>query len=647
MTEIKQGDVLEIIKTLPDNCLDAMLTDPPYGLSFMGKGWDTFKSDYSETEFKKRGHKNKARQGRAMYAGEYDQSLRGHLSFQEFMTSWAKETLRVMKPGAFCMVFGGTRTWHRLAVAIEDAGFEIKDTLMWLHGMGFPKSFDISKGIDKEAGIWRGRAGEPIRKGESLGQEYERNLKEDPATPVAKTWQGYGTALKPSWESILLIRKPLDLETERRIIVENLINLEVKLWSLLSANVAEKNFGLSQAEHSEVCASVQWSVEEKSSIQDGLLGQMDMSQSEEVLTSCLNTVLSWRPILDVLLNNGKTSIIKTETDKTIDFKTLNSCLSVLTPYSIIKAEIPVHGLESSVLTAVRYLNAVALNIDNTQELSALETAISKGSKEDLPLRPNWSPIFLIRKPLDKNNVNNALTWGTGGLNIDGGRIETKDDLSGGVYGGIFGNGKKAIGSGNKGRFPANLILDEESAGLLDEQSGELHGAGNKQPIKYKKSIFGGTGVAPFMPLDRGGGASRFFYCAKASRSEREAGLEGFEEKPGGSNVKGYTEDVAKGLDRNRPTTNHHPTVKPLSLCKYLATLLLPPPRENTTNGNARKLFVPFSGSGSEMIGGLQAGWDSVTGIEIDSEYIKIANARIVYHLKQERAKAPLFAEAIS
>lgn len=194
------GDSRHVLRLLPDNSIDSVVTDPPYALvsiqkrfgganakptrdgdvysrasaGFMGKNWDT---------------------GETAFAVEF----------------WA-EVYRVLKPGGHVVAFSGTRTYHRMACAIEDAGFEIRDQLAWAYGSGFPKSHDVSKAIDKAAGIWRGRAG--TVKENTVGQaakgtEYERTDKGDPATPQAAEWQGWGTALKPSWEPICMGRKPL------------------------------------------------------------------------------------------------------------------------------------------------------------------------------------------------------------------------------------------------------------------------------------------------------------------------------------------------------------------------------------------------------------------------------------------------------
>lgn len=184
INDIHQGDCLDRAKEIPDNTIDAIITDPPYGLKFMGKDWD--------------------------------HGVPGVHFWKEF--------LRVSKPGAHLLAFGGTRTHHRLMVAIEDAGWEIRDTLMWVYGSGFPKSLDVSKAIDKAAGVERevigkGVSGNPqTHKTHNMGNDiaswgYEFggafNIT-TPNTDAAKQWDGWGTALKPAWEPIVLARKPLD-----------------------------------------------------------------------------------------------------------------------------------------------------------------------------------------------------------------------------------------------------------------------------------------------------------------------------------------------------------------------------------------------------------------------------------------------------
>lgn len=167
------GDCLEVMKTLDAGSIDAIVTDPPYGLSFMGKNWDS--------------------------------GVPG-------VAFW-REALRVAKPGCHILAAGGSRTYHRLAVAIEDAGWEIRDCVLWLYGSGFPKSHNVSKAIDKAAGAEREVVGQVKRTGKesgTYGAMAGDNLLTAPATEAAKQWDGWGTALKPAFEPFILARKPLD-----------------------------------------------------------------------------------------------------------------------------------------------------------------------------------------------------------------------------------------------------------------------------------------------------------------------------------------------------------------------------------------------------------------------------------------------------
>jgi DNA modification methylase len=181
--DVLHGDCLAVMPTLDAESVDAIVSDPPYGLGFMGKQWD---HGVPGVDF------------------------------------W-REALRVAKPGAHLVAFGGTRTYHRLACAIEDAGWEIRDCLSWLYGSGFPKSHDVSKAIDKAAGAEREVVGERILSNDIRGNSSNgkgisgpRKNKEPfvqvitaAATDLARQWHGWGTALKPAWEPIILARKPL------------------------------------------------------------------------------------------------------------------------------------------------------------------------------------------------------------------------------------------------------------------------------------------------------------------------------------------------------------------------------------------------------------------------------------------------------
>jgi site-specific DNA-methyltransferase (adenine-specific) len=189
--QILHGNNLDILPTLADNSIDSIVTDPPYELGFMGKKWDSSGIAYS-------------------------------------VELW-QQCLRVLKPGGHLLSFGGTRTYHRVAVAIEDAGFELRDSIAWLYGSGFPKSLDVSKAIDKAAGAEREVIGDKISpdgipyasrrvngSGPSIGGnaygEFGNggNHITAPSTLEAQQWQGWGTALKPAFEPVIVARKPIE-----------------------------------------------------------------------------------------------------------------------------------------------------------------------------------------------------------------------------------------------------------------------------------------------------------------------------------------------------------------------------------------------------------------------------------------------------
>ena len=217
------GDCLDVLATLPDASVDSVVTDPPYGLEFMGKEWDApWKASGVgrgvRVATERADEMTPTGGGHTTSAGPYlaarvDSVRVAGLPFQQWCELWARECLRVLKPGGHLLAFGGTRTWHRLAVAIEDAGFELRDSIAWLYGSGFPKSLDVSKAIDKAAGAERPSLG--VVKGAassntaSLGEFAPTYHATAPATPDAERWQGWGTALKPAFEPVVVARKPL------------------------------------------------------------------------------------------------------------------------------------------------------------------------------------------------------------------------------------------------------------------------------------------------------------------------------------------------------------------------------------------------------------------------------------------------------
>jgi site-specific DNA-methyltransferase (adenine-specific) len=419
--ELLLGNCLDRLKDLEDNSIDAIVTDPPYGLSFMGKKWD------------------------------YDVPS---------VDIW-KECLRVLKPGGHLLSFAGTRTQHRMAVNIEDAGFEIRDMIAWVYGSGFPKSLNIGKVMDKYLktgnASWNGTGDSSNG---ALGysklqhnQGYrpadysnKHQNKEEITEDLAKKWEGWGTALKPALEPITVARKPLGEKT----VAENCLK-----WGVGGINIDGCRVGFDMSNKEDVHAVDQWARQSKSGVK-------------------------------------------------------------------------------------------VFNQEGSAKLQE----------------------FNQKAPT--------------------------------------------------GRFPANLIHDgsDEVVGLFPQTkpSKPRYDNREKQVLANTNFVHGSGSELS----DSGGSASRFFYCAKASKKERNIGCEGLEKRAGGSNAKGYTQDVARGLDRNRPVANFHPTVKPLALMEYLVKLV---------SREGQVVLDPFMGSGTTGMACKRLGREFI-GIEIDEEYFKIAQARI-------------------
>lgn len=194
------GDCQDVLAALPENSVDSIVCDPPYHLASIVKrfgGANAAPAVHGTDGLY-------ARASRGFMGKEWDG---GDIAFRP--ETWAA-ALRVLKPGGHLCAFAATRNSHRMVCAIEDAGFEIRDSIAWLFGTGFPKSHDVSKGIDKaETGVVRGKARKAGKAGYSFGVHYERTPKGDPITAEAREWEGWGTALKPALEPICLARKPL------------------------------------------------------------------------------------------------------------------------------------------------------------------------------------------------------------------------------------------------------------------------------------------------------------------------------------------------------------------------------------------------------------------------------------------------------
>jgi len=418
---IYHGNNLDILPELQSNSVDSIVCDPPYELGFMGKSWDSSGIAYS-------------------------------------VELW-QQCLRVLKPGGHILAFGGSRTWHRLAVAIEDAGFEMRDSIAWLYGSGFPKSHNISIAIDKQSGAMghRGKRFENSglrRQGKDVADPTGIEAHK-PITDDAKKWDGWGTALKPAHE----------------------------------------------------------------------------------------------------------------------------------------------------------------------------------------------PIVVGRKPLIGTVAENVLKYGTGGINIDATRIETEDNLNGGAYAknATFrddGWGMQRAGAGDfeqpLGRWPANIILDEHTAELLDKQTGTLTSGALKagRVIAHTNIDFrSGLDLHNYESKANSGGASRFFYVAKANKKDRNEGLNELKVVAVGSLNMRTDAHAERNGETTKPAQNFHPTVKPTALMQYLIRLVTP------DNG---VVLDPFAGSGSTGKAAILENKRFI-GIELTAEYLPIIEGRLKHaYLTLDDKEADLF-----
>lgn len=697
--EVFNGNNLELLKQYPDNYFDAIVTDPPYGLGKepnaeqMLQAWIT--DGYLEVK------------GSGFMGKEWD-------SFVPQPIFW-KEVFRTLKHGGHVVSFFGTRTYDWGVMAMRLAGFEVRDCIQWVYGSGFPKSHNISKAIDKMYGAEREVVGKTItgtmnnKGGASVNKEgWDSGQKEVnvtiSSTDQAKEWEGWGSALKPAHEDLVLARKPFQFSSDFVYLYENIIyKLKLQICqSKLFAKDVKEIFMSSQKDLKGVKLDfVQWSVGKPFNTKEDLLVLMDMLQLEmKEGNTTLNIVLLWLNTLVELWSVANTYITETESSTITELRILNSLEweSIFQNITLLKDN-NTNGLIANVLTAESLFSVLNLKLNDILTHFAKEDVILKESEKTFV--PNSEQIVLARKPLEKglSIAENVLKWGTGGINIDGCRVglnENDDKRLGGngswktdktarnVYEGGY-EGKE-IQSSSLGRFPANFIMthhpdcvcvgtkkikgqidkptnrtekgntwDEKNSGLrnklptnsggfadengeetienwnchedcpiriMDEQSGVL----NKQGVSktdnksgWQNEYVGGNEVKPVerkLYLDKGG-ASRFFYCAKASKKERNKGLDQFQERQS-KKMDGGTFHSASTEATNREMKNFHPTVKPISLMRYLVRLITPP------NGI---VLDPFNGSGTTGVACKLEGLNYV-GMELDAEYCKIAQARI-------------------
>jgi site-specific DNA-methyltransferase (adenine-specific) len=565
------GDCLDVMATLEENSIDSIVTDPPYGLAFMGKEWDKLKSPHWRTD------RSPDKTGRGSWFGDnHDAPRYGNdgPTMQAWHHAWASAALRVAKPGAMLLAFGGTRTHHRLMCAIEDAGWEIRDVVMWVYGSGFPKSHDISKAIDKAAvvpcdtcnatgktrnpdatswedfwldepcpvchgkGTIKGAEREvvgpnphscPGRKpgafhiaGGNHRDQLEARMVEQgidkppitaPATDDAALWDGWGTALKPAYEPIIVAMKPRDGTFANNALTWGVAGINVDGCRVPSGGV-----------HGSV---------------------RSVGQGKGFKETMGNGIY-----------NGTGGV-------------------VMPPHP--QGRWPA--------------NLVLSHTPECRQVGVRKVGNGNGG----PARHNENDGTVAKGKQYEHVTRN---YGT----------ET---------------------------VPAWECVPECPVRMLDEQSGKLT-SGGKNGATYttdKQGIcFPGLDKLTSPAISDSGGASRFFYTAKASRSERELGLLGHIPclKCGGLDSETHIDPkTGKEVKCRR---NGHPTVKPLELMRWLCRLTATP-----TGG---VVLDPFMGSGRTGVAAVLEGREFV-GIELERESFEIAEAAIAWAQEQTPAAVQL------
>jgi DNA modification methylase len=658
---IVEGECVEAMRAMPEASVDAVVCDPPYGLGFMGKEWDTI----GDTGRGARARSERAAevtpngQGHSTSAGPYlaagvDSLRSAGVPFQSWCETWAREALRVLKPGGHLLAFGGTRTYHRLACAIEDAGFELRDNLAWQH------MESVFCGCDDPR---RADGGDDVRGVRTDVQDVAADLAPSEAAdvfaPVQRPSPGrrVGEA-RSEGTGGLDGCEPRELSAED----DRLAQSGLEGWrhaeaceGQLSRGAIRPGAGVGAADGASGRlhdgapagdgadrgtaavadgggASSRPRAGEQHAEQSGAMAVEWIPQGGGAWPGCprcgkplappfFGGPLSWEygsgfpKSLDVSKAIDKAAGVEREPG-------VEGPYSARRPREVVEAANAYHDGVGDAGSALVTLPATP----DAERWQGWGTA----------LKPAHEPVVVARKPLVGTVARNVLAHGTGALNIDRCRIGT-DDTRQVKRGGANDfpheddswTPRTIIGGSECGRWPANVILDEEAAAMLDEQTGALtSGDGNvKRATGADRN--GNQGAAygsesrpagsPMVSYGDTGGASRFFYCAKTSSAERNAGLDGFEAQwaptmGNGIGGKPHDEDIAE------PKRNVHPTVKPIDLMRWLVRLVTPP---------GGTVLDPFTGSGTTGIACALERFEFV-GIEREAEYAAIARARLAW-----------------
>ena len=598
------GDNRESLKKIADNSIDSIVTDPPYALVSIVKRFGSANSAPAK------GNEAYMRASAGFMGKQWDTGEAAHAV--EFWT----ECLRVLKPGGHVVAFAGTRTYHRMACAIDDAGFEIRDQLQWVYGSGFPKSHDVSKGIDRAAGAERTEiirksarhGGGIVGNGTSYEMDPDVPMLYAPATYAAREWQGWGTALKPSHEEICLAQKPVELTGFATTLAQKLMEQICQLPLFARDAGSNSTSSLSVFGTDAERVSVQWNAVLKCNTLADLFALMDTWPSGLAIPSSLSIALSWLKALGEILNLGSTFTTETKSSLTTDLKTLNSLASTITPSTIIEAAIQPHGIGSNVSLVAAIFSAVVSRLNCIHAISAAGLATSTDVLGDL--RPNSEPICLARKPLIGTVAQNVLEYGTGAINVDGCRVGLREVRKLSRNGSIGYGGSEPQGivlDDGMGRWPANLIHDgsEEVIAAFPDAPGQQFATGPQYAPKTGTAVYGDYGPRPVLkPRADSGSAARFFYTAKADSTDRIG--------------------------------SKHPTVKPIDLMQWLVRLVTP---------KGGTVLDPFAGTGTTAEAAFREGMSCIL-MEREPEYLADIRRRMALVLAgpEERVRESIKAK---
>ena len=514
MNKIICGDCVGAMAAMPECSVDAVVTDPPYGLEFMGKEWDKL-GDQRQVgrELPMRPDSPFDRQ-KVRYGGSAAYNVDGAefgSRMQAWHEAWAREALRVLKPGGHLVAFGGTRTHHRLTCALEDAGFEIRDCLMWLYGQGFPKSLDVGKAVaaykatgksdSKQTGTGdaRDRAGQHW-------SEFPAKKTESESKPIDPQWSGWGTALKPAWEPIVLARKPLA--------------------GAVAENVQEHGTGAVNV--------------------DGCRLHTEGSEARKY------TVTRRKPGATLNRTGGNYR--------------------------------PEDGVEfRGSTTAGRWPANVALSHADGCELIGLKQ---------------------VKTGTAVGGLHNA-----SGTNAIYAKMDRKSDQPDHGYGE---HGKETVENWR--------CIEGCPVRLLDKQSGVRPGSRIEKPSECETggvtSFDAMRGSRPARGFADAGGASRFFYTAKAPGSERWSLCKTCDRVMSNQEFDDHAARFKRAKQKHEVVS--HPTVKPVGLMRWLVRLVTPP---------GGLVLDPFVGSGTTAEAARAEGMGYVA-VERDADYVRIAEVRL-------------------